>query len=97
MWVIFKSRGFGCAKTDAFFDFLTISVCRHSFDSSSETKVMRHTTRGGWKPIRHLRILKPEVQKDEGCMNGNGGQHIQSVTISVLSGGTNRKVKDIDI
>lgn len=25
----------------------------------------RHTTRGGWKPVKHERILKPDFQKDE--------------------------------
>jgi hypothetical protein len=26
---------------------------------------MRHTTRGGWKPLKHERILKPDFQKDD--------------------------------
>jgi hypothetical protein len=25
----------------------------------------RHTTRGGWKPVKHERILKPYFHKDE--------------------------------
>ncbi|HEY0741233.1 MAG TPA: hypothetical protein VGD40_07215 [Chryseosolibacter sp.] len=58
---------------------------------------MRHTTRGGWKPTKHLRILKPEVQKDEECVSRNVRHQSEGVTISVLSEGTNRKVKDIDM
>ncbi|HEY0653869.1 MAG TPA: hypothetical protein VGD65_12110 [Chryseosolibacter sp.] len=26
---------------------------------------MRHTTRGGWKPIKHERILKPDFQNND--------------------------------
>jgi hypothetical protein len=50
---------------------------------------MRHTTRGGWKPIKHERILKPEVQKDEEYFSGNGRQQ----KISHSAG----KEKDINI
>jgi hypothetical protein len=50
---------------------------------------MRHTTRGGWKPIKHERILKPEVQKDEENFSGNGRQQ----KISYSAG----KEKDINI
>jgi hypothetical protein len=25
----------------------------------------RHTTRGGWKPVKHDRILKPEFHKND--------------------------------
>jgi hypothetical protein len=32
---------------------------------------MRHTTRGGWKPLKHERILKPDFQKDDDEQSGS--------------------------
>jgi hypothetical protein len=35
---------------------------------------MRHTTRGGWKPLKHERILKPDFQKDDDEQSGSERQ-----------------------
>jgi hypothetical protein len=40
-----------------------------------KTEIMeRHTTRGGWKPVKHERILKPEFQKDDDENSGSERQ-----------------------
>jgi hypothetical protein len=54
---------------------------------------MRHTTRGGWKPIKHERILKPEVQKDEDYFSGSGSKQKANAAI----GGSHAAGKERDI
>jgi hypothetical protein len=58
---------------------------------------MRHTTRGGWKPIKHERILKPEVQKDEEYFSGSGREQKKSSSVSSAIGGSHGPGKEKDI
>ena len=48
----------------------------------------RHTTRGGWKPVKHERILKPDFQKDENEGSATDQHHKYSLTINPVTQGS---------